>query len=252
MRFRIFRGDRRSSGALALARALRASGHRCLMNSRGRPWRVPDDATVINWGRSDCPNTGRVWNPAEAVTVAADKLLTARLLHGLPTPAWTDSKAEAEQWLAEGTYRRVVARQLLRGSQGRGTYVCTRDTGLPDAPLYLEYVPKAREYRVHVVRGRVVDVQQKRKRREVPNEEVNYEIRNARYGWVFCREDVTPPPGAALEAALAAVRSLTLDFGAVDLGVTEKDNRVTIYEVNTAPGLEGTTLERYVEGFAYA
>jgi hypothetical protein len=43
---------------------------------------------------------------------------------------------------------------------------------------------------------------------------------------------------------------LHLDFGAVDVGWNEHHGEATIYEVNTAPGLEGTTLEKYYEGMA--
>ena len=45
--------------------------------------------------------------------------------------------------------------------------------------------------------------------------------------------------------SVAAVRSLGLDFGAVD--VVERQNKAYVLEVNTAPGLVGTTLEKYVD-----
>jgi glutathione synthase/RimK-type ligase-like ATP-grasp enzyme len=42
---------------------------------------------------------------------------------------------------------------------------------------------------------------------------------------------------------------LGLDFGAVDIGHRIIDNKVFVFEVNTAPGIEGTTLQRYVNTF---
>jgi glutathione synthase/RimK-type ligase-like ATP-grasp enzyme len=192
----------------------------------------------------------RVLNDPGYVEEAQCKLHSFRRMfdHGVPVPEFTRNPDVAADWLASGKFRRVLARTTLRGSQGHGILMLDQTTQtMPRAPLYVEYVPKKHEYRVHVGRGEVLDIQQKRKRREVDNDEVNYQVRNGRYGWVFCRHDVTPPPGEALGAAVAAVNALGLDFGAVDLGVTEKDGRVAVYEVNTAPGLEGTTLETYAQ-----
>jgi glutathione synthase/RimK-type ligase-like ATP-grasp enzyme len=38
-----------------------------------------------------------------------------------------------------------------------------------------------------------------------------------------------------------------LDFGAVDIGHRLIDNQFFVFEVNTAPGLEGTTLDKYAK-----
>jgi D-alanine-D-alanine ligase-like ATP-grasp enzyme len=40
-----------------------------------------------------------------------------------------------------------------------------------------------------------------------------------------------------------------LDFGAVDVIWNEKEDKYYVLEVNTACGLEGTTLDKYVEQF---
>jgi D-alanine-D-alanine ligase-like ATP-grasp enzyme len=47
--------------------------------------------------------------------------------------------------------------------------------------------------------------------------------------------------------ACDAIINLGLDFGAVDIIYNEKNNRWVVLEVNTAPGLSGETLNRYVE-----
>jgi len=141
-----------------------------------------------------------------------------------------------------------MERHLLRASQGRGLRHVGRDGVLQRAPMYTRYVRKADEFRVHVFDGQVIDVQQKRKRRDVPNDDVNYQIRNARYGWVFCRDGVQAPD-SVLDAAIAAVAALGLDFGAVDIGYNRQRSMPYVFEVNTAPGLEGTTLDSYVMAF---
>ena len=79
---------------------------------------------------------------------------------------------------------------------------------------------------------------------EVPNEEVDYQIRNAHSGWVFCRNELQCPR-CCLDLAVRAVSSLELDFGAVDIGYNLSGQVAHVYEVNTAPGLEGATLDSY-------
>jgi glutathione synthase/RimK-type ligase-like ATP-grasp enzyme len=98
---------------------------------------------------------------------------------------------------------------------------------------------------LYVFDGQVIDVQQKR-RREGAN--ATNEIRNTANGWVFCREGVEAP-AIAVEAAKAAVEALGLDFGAVDIKCNRQGTRCAVLEVNTAPGLEGTSLVNY--GAAY-
>ena len=87
-----------------------------------------------------------------------------------------------------------------------------------------------------------MDVQQKRQRRAIDG--INFQIRSHDNGWVFCRRHVAPPTDV-LTQAVSAVSVLGLDFGAVDVGWNERNQEATVYEVNTAPGLEGTTLEVY-------
>ncbi len=255
----IWRGDRLSKSAIALKKALRINGLRAFVNRRGAPYRTSRRRTkVINWGRNDMPvafldNNVRVLNHSAAVYNAQCKLRAYERMaeHNVALPEFTTERGTAEGWWQDG--KKVLCRATTTGSQGVGITLVTPDDpyrdGLPAAPLYVEYVPKKCEYRMHVFRrgdGYVVaDIQQKRKRREVDNDDVNYQVRNARHGWVFCRSDLATPPRAALAEAIKAVEALGLDFGAVDLGVTEKNGRIAVYEVNTAPGLEGTTLDVY-------
>lgn len=208
-----------------------------------------DFDTIINWGSGKEEYTGEYINTPRAVRRASNKLSTFKTLadSGVGIPEWTSSRAVAQEWLDAG--KTVVERSLLHGSQGRGIRILSGpDSQLRDAPLYTEYVKKQDEYRVHVFGGKVLDVQQKKKRQEVPNERVNYQIRNCNNGWVFCRGDVTCPR-CVLEASVRAVDCLGLDFGGVDVGYNAKRDEAYVFEVNTAPGLEGTTLQRYYDAF---
>jgi glutathione synthase/RimK-type ligase-like ATP-grasp enzyme len=110
---------------------------------------------------------------------------------------------------------------------------------LPNAPLYTKYVKKRDEYRVFVVGGEAVRVTQKRGR---TGTESDFRIRSANNGWVFCQENVDCPPAVRL-AGVQAVQVLGLDFGAADVGFNEHYDMPCVYEVNTAFGMEGTTLQ---------
>jgi len=57
-----------------------------------------------------------------------------------------------------------------------------------------------------------------------------------------------PPEDIFLQSTLA-VNCLGLDFGAVDIIYNQKKDVSFVLEVNTAPGLEGSTLNEYVKEF---
>lgn len=209
-------------------------------------YRPRNTDVIINWGSSDCfflPMTPKVINKATAVRAATHKCvsLAAFTKHGVPCPEWTTERDDAQAWLAEGST--VVGRSLTRGSGGRG--ISLFDGGdseldeLPDLPLYTKYVKKRDEYRVFVVNDTVIRITQKRSRR---GNDPDYRIRNASNGWVYCHEGVVTPQ-VVHWAGREAVRVLGLDFGAVDVGYNAHYKTACVYEVNTAFGLEGTTLE---------
>lgn len=206
---------------------------------------------VINWGSTEARLPGATYlNDPGNIAVAVDKLAAYHALHdgGVPVPTFTEDREVAHQWWLDG--ETVVCRKLLRASQGRGMVLASRERQRPivPAPLYTKYTKKADEYRVHCVRGDIIDIQMKRKRKETENERVNYQIRNYHNGWVFCRGGVVAPD-CVRAAGIAAVDSLRLDFGGVDIGYNRHEETATVYEVNTAPGIEGSTLEYYYRAF---
>ena len=203
---------------------------------------------IINWGRSEKRFQGTYLNDPEKVLLASNKAASMEILAEaeVPVPDFTADQTVAQAWWEDKDV--VVARKLLRANSGRGIVLCSAedDTPVVPAPLYTKYIKKAEEYRVHVFDGNVIDVQQKRKRQEIDNEDVDYRIRNAGNGWVYCRGGVEPPDGV-IDASIRAVGALGLDFGAVDIGWNNHHGAACVYEVNTAPGLEGTTLDKYFD-----
>jgi len=206
-----------------------------------------DFDTIINWGRSERRFNGNYINEPEAVGNASDKSVAVGLFkqNKVPTPEFTSDAEEVRLWLTKNGWD-VLARTLTRASGGRGIQLLRAEENpkVPKAPLYTQYVKKTDEYRVHVWQGEVIDVQQKRRNKAIPDERVNWQIRNHDNGFIYARGDVDCPK-CVTDSAIRAVSALVLDFGAVDLGYNVKAGECTVYEVNTAPGLEGSTLDRY-------
>lgn len=197
--------------------------------------------TCINWGSTVCPFSGL--NPTEKVMKASDKLSFFKLVPPEVTLQWTEDKEVALGWL---DYTPVVVRHTTTGSGGNGIEII-EEGSLPDAPLYTKYFKKDREFRVHVFQGEVIDFQRKARKKDVPDEEVNWRVRNLAGGFVYIRNGVELPV-TARKVALEAMSAIGLDFGAVDVLTSSQGISVAI-EINTAPGLMGQTLTSYTEAF---
>lgn len=217
------------------------------LKHEGRPLRVRD--TLINWGCSNIPDriewTGQILNHPSAVSRAANKLKAFQLFdeNEIECPAWTTNKEYAAVWLIEGNT--VVCRTILNGHSGQGIVLANKREEIVDAPLYTFYVKKDQEYRLHVSGDKVFFVQRKARKKEVPDDQVNWQIRNHQNGFIYANQDVEVSD-AMKNTAVAAVEALGLDFGAVDM-LTTKQGDHAVLEVNTACGLAGTTLDKYVE-----
>lgn len=201
----------------------------------------PKGRHIINWGNTKDLGIPMV-NMPTAVSIASNKLTTFTVLEGLSTVPWTLKKEEAYEWLKSG--KRVVVRSLLRASEGRGITIVGPQDVLPDARLYTQYIPKQREYRVHVVGNEVIDVQEKRKRLGTESSLV----RSHSNDYVFCRGGIKESKDLR-KLCIDAVKQLGLDFGAVDAIWNEKSDRTYLLEINTAPGLTDTTAGLYAAAF---
>jgi glutathione synthase/RimK-type ligase-like ATP-grasp enzyme len=213
-----------------------------LQNSRFRgPFK-----TVVNWGSSAVPDIvlrdNWILNPPDAVSSSANKLTFMETMawYGVVTPDWTTDLAEAERWLANGST--VMARTKLRGHSGDGIVVCTPETGLTQAPLYTKYIKSKQEWRVHVFNNNVLFTQ--RKVRKPDQEVVDWHVRSHSNGFMFQRHNEQEPEGLR-DIAKEVVSSSGLDFGAVDIIWNQRFNQCYVLEVNTAPNLEGQSVEEY-------
>ena len=202
---------------------------------------------IVNWGNSAPPHfrwMEQDLNKPHAIALASNKLntfLEFRNTGFLHVPDWTTNPNEAQHLLDLST--KVYCRKLLSSHSGNGIVICKDNDKLPIAPLYTFHTKHKDEYRVHVFKGRSIDVQKKKKRK---NNFISNGIRNSNNGWVYCRGDIIIPTNLQ-SIAVEAVGLLGLDFGAVDIGHRVIDNKFFVFEVNTAPGLEKTTLDKYAK-----
>lgn len=210
---------------------------------------------IINWGSSSAPvglAAATFINSPDKVKIAGNKLLTfkhfgeAAHIAEVSIPEYTESYETACQWVNDGKV--VVCRTKLNGHSGAGIVLAAREEDVVrECPLYVKYIKKAKEFRVHVAFGDVIDVQAKRQRADFEGD-TNFAIRNHQNGWVYCRENIEEP-GDLREQAKRAILTLGLDFGAVDIIYNQHYNKCYVLEVNTAPGLEGTSVTTYANAF---
>ena len=196
---------------------------------------------IVNFGNSKMkylPN----YNKPESISKSINKLKTLECLkeHGVPHVKFTTDYSEAKIWIDNG--KTVVVRTILTGFGGAGIILANTHEQLTEALLYTEYKPKKHEYRVHVFNGEVISVSWKRKKKGA---EINHKIRNFNNGWVYSRQKLEEVSDSLKKIAVDTTKALGLFFGAVDIIYNEKENMYYVLEVNTAPGLYGTTLESY-------
>ena len=220
----LYSHNENSEGAKELARAL--GGKR--IRHEGSTFKGSTKKVVINWGSSTVPdevNKCRVLNPTEAVQRVSNKLRYFEAIRGtdVRVPEWTTDRDVAVGWVADN--RVVVARTVLNGHSGNGIQ-------------FME------QYRIHFVGENLIDIQRKALRSDVERDNANWRVRNLANGFVFVRNDVTPPADV-IEQAQRAARHSGLDFGAIDLIYNEREDQAYVLEINTAPGLQGTTITNY-------
>jgi glutathione synthase/RimK-type ligase-like ATP-grasp enzyme len=248
----IYAHNENSEGAKNLAKAL---GSKRIAHTESK-FNGSEKKIVINWGSRNLPTEVtkcRVLNPVHRVENASNKLnffrdMAALGADGPRIPPFTSDPEVAKQWVRDK--KLVVARTNLTGHSGAGIRFMEEDA--PDsfvtAPLYVEYIKKKDEFRVHFVNGRLIDYQRKALRSGVDASRADWRVRNLDNGFVFVRNELTIPTDVTTQAQKVA-DTCGLDFGAIDIIWNEKSQQAFVLEVNTAPGLTGTTVENYAKAF---
>ena len=212
---------------------------------------TPGDIVIL-WGKPPTPyrwaRENNVVNRYYAVCDALNKLRTFHILSqkGVSIPEYTVDIDEAKKMAETGP---VVCRKTLTGSEGEGIVIAETPDQVVPAGLYTKYIKKRYEFRVHVGRTSsttftTIDLT----RKALKNGHQPHKVRNTANGYVFVRNGVVAPD-QVIQEAYKAIDALDLDFGAVDVIWNEHHQRAYVLEVNTAPGIEGTTVNKYAEYF---
>lgn len=223
------------------------------------------DSVVIVWGNSASVPLGyREINSHIAVLLAGSKAKALRVMAetGVRTP----------KFILPTELGPAIGRSSTH-QQGRDIKIFGDGERLEGCDHFLEIIPSDKEFRVHCFQGKVLVTQIKvlaeggingcsRIKERMACPEHGYPdseaavplnasfphlpLRNYDAGWRFKRIQERPKLS---KVALSACSALGLDFGAVDIIKDSRDGEYAVLEVNTAPALEGTTLERYVKAF---
>lgn len=232
---------RPSNGARVLRGAIRAEGFNCRIRRRSAVSRLRASSMLINWGCSSGTQPPHL-NNYDAVEASVNKrdafevmgLAGVRIPRYTTTPPGVDTNVGDAMWLE---------RHDITGHGGRGIKVVRpgEKWSEQDAPLYVQYVPKLQEFRVHVFA--VDDDPRCLSRQKLGVEGFGRDrnqrlIRNTDNGWVLGLVRDQRASMLAEEEAVKAVHALGLDFAAVDVIIGRDDGLAYVLEANTAPGIE--------------
>lgn len=209
----------------------------------------------IRWGTTDQFDNlkyKKELNTLEAVLRTTDKLtmLQTLLAAGIATLDFSSDPAAID------SFKDKEGNVYIRNRQGVVRY--GNDFNPSRDSYYSRPVRfKRREYRVHVFNGKILGAYekvplslaegQKRNAETLPKLFKSDTCRFVRCDLVVDEQGLNPRVNAAAQAmCIQAVNSLGLVFGGVDL-IRNKHGEFTICEVNSAPGLNGLNVERWVE-----
>lgn len=242
--------DRPTDGGIALIRALK--GKR--IKAEGSRFRPKRNRIVINWGSTHVTPHWKVVNSPDAIEKCANKHMFFISMNHLNKflPPFTSDIRTAKEWIKNG--KMAVGRAVLNGHSGQGIRLNDGKNfldNLEGCPLYTQYIPKDEEYRVHCLKEPAGPyafyVQKKVKRKDFAGK-VKQTVRNHENGYTYQHNNVALPIPVS-QAVCEIFAASGLDFGAVDVIYCKATNKAYVLEINTAPGLEGHSVEVYAAAF---
>lgn len=224
---------RPSESARMLVNTLRQLGQR-VRRQMHVDFRARPEDTVVCWGWPRHHDHGGVrLNAQRGVANKYDELVKLAAA-GVRVPKHS-LQAQGDGW---------VGRSLQH--EGGNDFLVTR----PRYDYWTKIVRATKEYRVHVWKGKIMRIADKRHRRDqewlATGRQPHEWCRTWDAGWFtaygFPHGEV---PRGIRQACRDALTALGLDFGAVDVGWLPSEERPVVFEVNRAPGLGPNTARLY-------
>jgi hypothetical protein len=234
---------------------------------------------VIRWGSSapiqtDCKT---IINRANCIEEASNKLLSLKImsLSAVRVPVfWKNDhkfhedpghpghRINEDVLNEDGTVAQICFGRKKRHVRGEDIQIYLPGDSIVGSrsDYFTVFVEPRKEYRIHVMNGRVILCQKKYFGQELyaamaeESGEAQFEhrskfIRNNSHGWRFYNmTDMGHTPQDVMDQALMAIEAHGLHFGAVDV-IWGKDKKAYALEVNTAPGLRDANLNLYAQSF---
>lgn len=177
-----------------------------------------------------------------------DKRFLFRLPNTFSRPVHTEVAEEALMWLERG--RTVVARTRVSSCDGNGLIIVEPREGcrpqeFPRALLYTEFIPSSSEWRTHVFRGEIIAEQERVPKSDWQGER-DSRVRTTNNGFGF---NIRRVPEAVREESIKCFREFKLDFGALDILYNSETEKAYVLEINSAPEMTPTLLEKYSQAF---
>lgn len=205
---------------------------------------------LIRWGSQAQVRykPGLVVNSKNAIAKASNKMVALKELgdKGVLVPDHGDIEGGRYHF---GVSDAPLVGRPIQHHGGNGFQLCLNAGDVEraienGAEYFMKYVPNNEEWRAHIVGEELIMAQLKCAGEGGVG---NMYCRNTQHGWVLNRR--SSPPDWVKNVGVSAIKALGLDFGAVDM-CRGNDSRMYVFEVNTAPGLEGDKLAVYARAIA--
>jgi len=224
-----------SAGKLTAWLGLQGVDAQCVCKKKRLPEPTGSEF-VVAWGRKLPIQFARSLNQNAPM---GDKLRELTTLMGAQLPVPGVSLNPHAGWLAR------------RNQHHDGDDLLNQASG---GDFYVEPILTTYEFRVNVFGDKVFRTGLKQPKPGTQQKIINsavgpIPVRTGAHGWTWTYSqaplDATNTNRAPLrDMAVKAVKALNYDFGAVDIGY-RPDGRWVVFEVNSAPALEGDDLARY-------
>jgi glutathione synthase/RimK-type ligase-like ATP-grasp enzyme len=217
------------------------------------------DDVLIRWGAtvSVPKKAGKTLNKQSAITLATQKLASLNVMQEkhISVPVVLQPN-EAAKWMSYA--KGALLGRRVNHTQGKDIVFCLQTSDVARAltlptserpDFFTAYIPTKREFRVHVFGNEVIKVSEK-VLTDLSKFKVSW-IRNFENGFTFknVTELVPQLKNQMNDLSIAAVQALGLDFGAVDV-VLSDDGKLYVLEVNTGPSLSDNSVKEYATKFA--